>query len=152
MGTAILSAMTMNVASHQYAESVRKREKDSRKKYIKEIKESRKDESGIFNDYKKTVEHYVLDRAYDIGRLLNKVPGIRTCCYLAAIEVHREFADEVLAELNQSLLEHNNYFDGDNWYGLGAMQFLSKFSQKLFNKYHTCYWKELQEVLKNEHE
>lgn len=100
------------------------------------------------SDFDRTVDAHIMDRMYDLKKATNETAGIRECAYLAACEIDREIADNLLAELNSSIIHKGNYFSGDNWeWPLAAMEFKMEFCQRIFEKYGTCYWEELAELL-----
>lgn len=100
------------------------------------------------SDFDKTVDAHLIDRMYELKKQTNETAGIRMCAYLAACEVDKEIADELLAELNESVLHEGNYFNGDNWeWPLAAMEFKMEFCHRTFKKYGTCYWDELSKLL-----
>lgn len=146
MGTAILGAMAMNVASSTARQIMLRNNSESEEaKGICKKAKKRIAENKQYADWKKTVEAKVCSDAHEIKKLLKNVAGIRECYYIAACNIDRECADKSLAEMNKSCLQHNNYFGGDdwNWY-LAAGEFLDAFSQFVFKKYGTCYWDNVQ--------
>ena len=107
-----------------------------------------KPQETIKNDFDRTVDSHMLDRMYELKKQTNETAGIRTCAYLAAKEIDKEMADELLAELNSSIIHKGNYFSGDSWeWPLAAMEFKMEFCKRIFRKYNTCYWDKLQEAL-----
>lgn len=148
MGVAILGAMAMNVASHNARMIALRHNEEKKEKTSNPIKKVKEyvEHSKQFADWKKTVEAKVCDDAREIKKLLKDVAGIRECYYIAACNIERTCADGALAEMNASCINHNNYFDEDDWdWYLAASEFLDVFSRLIFKKYGTCYWNKIKE-------
>lgn len=118
---------------------------------IKSRKKHKTPAHEIFkSDFNRTVDAHILDRMYELKKATNDVAGIRECAYIAACEIDRELADNLLAELNSSILHKGNYFEEDNWeWPLAAMEFKSEFCHRIFSKYDTCYWDVLSKKLED---
>lgn len=118
---------------------------------IKNRKKNKPVPREIFtSDFNRTVDAHIMDRMYDLKKATNEIAGIRECAYMAACEIDRDLADELLAELNSSILHKGNYFKEDNWeWPLAAMEFKSEFCHRIFSKYETCYWDELSKKLED---
>lgn len=133
-----LAAITQHRINQIHEES----EKEAKRR------KAQKSQEVIESDFDRTVDSHMLDRMYELKKQTNEAAGIRTCAYLAAKEIDRDMADELLAELNGSIIHQGNYFSGDSWeWPLAAMEFKMEFCKRIFRKYGTCYWDEVQEVI-----